>query len=106
MGGEGWRGNLRGWASEVSCKVRIAQFNDSHLERRIAGGQFEILRARSLAPLESAGLRDDAICGASGFEGSAHDDVGQFAWHYNHLYDLFPGERGLDLFGRQGALVN
>ena len=38
--------------------------------------------------------------------GSADYDIGEFAWHYDHFYDLLPGDCGLDLFGQQRALAD
>ena len=37
---------------------------------------------------------------------SAHDDVGQFAWHYDHFYDLLARNCCLDFFGRQGSFAD
>ena len=56
----------------------------------------------------SASLRetDTALRMTECGRGSAHDDVGQFAGHYDHFHNLLAGDGCLDLFGRQGALVN
>jgi hypothetical protein len=56
----------------------------------------------------SVSLRKSDNCAEDdiAWEGSAHDDVDEFAWHYNHFHNLLAGNGCLDFFGRQGALAD